>query len=71
MNEMEINSLQETLFNLQNKKREIAKNKLTKTATTNQLTAAKFYDLAYSVDQDSLCRNKYEGGEMYSSKVRY
>ena len=42
MNEMEINSLQETLFNLQNKKEIEDKLELTKTATTNQLTAQKF-----------------------------
>lgn len=71
MNEMEINSLQETLFNLQNKKREIEnKLELTKTATTNQLTAAKVLsDLAYSAGPGiAFVEIKYEGGEMYSVK---
>jgi len=71
MNEMEINSLQETLFNLQNKKREIEKKlELTKTATTNQLTAAKVLsDLAYSAGPGiAFVEIKYEGGEMYSVK---
>ena len=71
MNEMEINSLQETLFNLQNKKRDIEdKLELTKTATTNQLTAAKVLrDLAYSAGPGiAFVEIKYEGGEMYSVK---
>ena len=71
MNELEINSLQETLFNLQNKKREIEnKLELTKTATTNQLTAAKVLsDLAYSAGPGiAFVEIKYEGGEMYSVK---
>ena len=71
MNEMEINSLQETLFNLQNKKREIEKKlELTKTATTNQLTAAKVLsDLAYSAGPGiAFVEINYEGGEMYSVK---
>lgn len=71
MNEMEINSLQETLFNLQNKKREIEdKLKLTKTATTNQLTAAKVLsDLAYSAGPGiAFVEIKFEGNEMYSIK---
>ncbi len=71
MNEMEINSLQETLFNLQNKKREIEKKlELTKTATTNQITAAKVLsDLAYSAGPGiAFVEIKYEGGEMYSVK---